>query len=590
MSVPKTIVKSIKRRRLLIFPLFLFFALLLPILLYSILFLLFYQGKIYPGISVLGYEVSGLTPGEASEFLSQKIKTESKIVVLGKEQSFEIPLTGLEFSYNFSETTLTAYNKFRDLGFVESYFGALRSPFENVDLELSVKLNDQKLDNFISVIAGQISTEQVEPSLELVNNNVVINKGTPGEDLDKERLKNEIKKNLKRARFVDIKAPLTYVDNSLDKDDISELKESSEKLIGKSLNFKFEFQNFIYKDSQIIPLLLSKNKGASNKLDALINDLAKEVDREPQNSVFVFQDGKVTEFAPSKDGVKIESEKLKGTIFEGLSKLVSGEVNSLDLEIPTQKTPAQITTASINNLGIKELLGRGSSKFVGSISSRVYNIGHASSKFNGVLVAPGEVFSFNQTLGDVSAYTGYKQAYIIQDGKTVLGDGGGVCQVSSTLFRAVLNAGLDIIERRAHSYRVGYYEQGSPPGFDATVFDPTTDFKFKNDTPGHILIQTVFDPKKQSLIFELYGTSDGRVASTTKPVVSAVTPPPEDLYTDDPTLPSGVVKQIDYKAWGAKVIFSYKVERGGETIREKTFISNYRPWQAKFLRGTGTFI
>ena len=203
------------------------------------------------------------------------------------------------------------------------------------------------------------------------------------------------------------------------------------------------------------------------------------------------------------------------------------------------------------------------------------------------MVKPGETFSFNQTLGDVSSETGYKQAYVIKNGRTELGDGGGVCQVSTTLFRAALDAGLPITERRAHSYRVSYYEQGSPPGIDATVYEPSPDLKFTNDTPGHILIQSFADSKALTLAFEIYGTSDGRVSTISKPVVSGVTPPPEDLYIDDPTLPAGTVKQIDWKAWGAKVVFDYTVEKNGVTTIDETYVSSYKPWQAIFLRGTG---
>jgi len=133
---------------------------------------------------------------------------------------------------------------------------------------------------------------------------------------------------------------------------------------------------------------------------------------------------------------------------------------------------------------------------------------------------------------------------------------------------------------------VGYYEQDSAPGFDATIYAPSPDLKINNDTPGHILVQTSVDTKTSTLVFEIYGTKDGRVASVTKPVVSAQVAPPEDLYVDDPTLPAGTVKQIDYKAWGAKVSFNYLVTRNGEEIYKKTFVSNYRPWQAVYLRGT----
>lgn len=127
----------------------------------------------------------------------------------------------------------------------------------------------------------------------------------------------------------------------------------------------------------------------------------------------------------------------------------------------------------------------------------------------------------------------------------------------------------------------------SPPGLDATVYSPSTDLKIKNDTPGYILIQATAYPKTTTLIFELYGTSDGRVATVSKPRVSDIIPAPEDLYQDDPTLPAGKIKQVDYKANGAKVTFNYFVERDGETIYTKNFVSNYRPWQAIYLRGTG---
>jgi vancomycin resistance protein YoaR len=156
---------------------------------------------------------------------------------------------------------------------------------------------------------------------------------------------------------------------------------------------------------------------------------------------------------PAKDGVQVDIQDLKNKVLESLVNLESGEQKQISLDIPVTTTPPSVTTGEVNSLGIKRLIGRGTSKFAGSIASRIHNVFLASSKFNGVLVPPGSTFSFNKTLGDVSAYTGYKQAYIIKDGKTILGDGGGVCQVSTTLFRAVLNAGLPIIERRAHSYQ-----------------------------------------------------------------------------------------------------------------------------------------
>jgi vancomycin resistance protein YoaR len=245
-----------------------------------------------------------------------------------------------------------------------------------------------------------------------------------------------------------------------------------------------------------------------------------------------------------------------------------------------------VTTDKANTFGVKELISSGYSEFAGSATGRIHNIALAAGRLNGVLIKPGETFSFNEAVGDISAATGYQSAYIIKDGRTVLGDGGGVCQVSTTLFRAALNAGLPIIERHAHAYRVHYYEEaGFKPGLDATVYGPTYDLKFKNDTPASILIQTKTDVTNLSLTFDLYGTSDGRKAQISNQKLWGVTQPPPDLYQDDPTLARGVVKQVDFAAWGANASFDYLVTRNGQTLQKDTFVSNFRPWQAVYLRG-----
>src|SRR3989344_2994323 len=239
------------------------------------------------------------------------------------------------------------------------------------------------------------------------------------------------------------------------------LKQRAENLLGKTLVLSFEDNTYVYKNEQLFDILSPSGGYLDENIKSLVADLADMVERSPQNPVFVFEEGKVKEFSPAKDGVEIKKETLFNMISGNLRTLEALEEKTAPLDIPVETTPPEIKTADVNNLGIKEMIGKGSSRFAGSIASRIYNIGLASSKFNGILVAPEEVFSFNDTLGDVSGYTGYKQAYIIKDGKTILGDGGGVCQVSTTLFRAALAAGLPIVERRAHSYRVSYYEQDS---------------------------------------------------------------------------------------------------------------------------------
>jgi len=326
---------------------------------------------------------------------------------------------------------------------------------------------------------------------------------------------------------------------------------------------------------------------SETELLAALNPLVEKLRIDPIDAVFAYKNGKVTTFKQSLDGQVADLEAVKGKLESKFAKVMfPNKQQAIVINIPVKILKPNITTEKVNNLGIKELIGEGLSFFQHSIPSRVYNVTLAATRLNGVLVAPNKVFSFNKALGDISAFTGYKQAYIIQNGKTVLGDGGGVCQVSTTLFRAILNAGLSIIERHAHAYRVAYYEQNSPPGFDATIYSPSVDLKFKNDTGKYILIQTSIDLDTQKLTFSLFGTSDGRKVVLSEPVVANLTPPLPDTYQDDSSLPKGTIKQVDFAAEGAKVTFTRQVTKNGNTILSDKFVSNFQPWRAVYLRGT----
>lgn len=325
----------------------------------------------------------------------------------------------------------------------------------------------------------------------------------------------------------------------------------------------------------------------TDKLLELIEPIKKKLYVEAVDAKFYFEEGRVKEFKASSDGQELDLDALLNKIHnQTLTIITAKQPGVYTIPIPIKVLKPERTTEEVNNLGIKELIGSGSSSYSGSIANRAYNIALAATRLNGILIKPDEIFSFNKSLGDVSLYTGYKQAYVIQNGRTVLGDGGGVCQVSTTFFRAALNSGLPIVERNAHAYRVGYYEQDSGPGFDAAIYVPSTDFKFKNDTGHYLLVQTIINTEVGGLTFELYGTKDNREVEISKPVVSSVTSSPEPLYIDDPTLPKGEIKQIDYAVSGANVYFTRVVKKEGKIILSDKFNSNYRPWQAVYQKGT----
>lgn len=357
-------------------------------------------------------------------------------------------------------------------------------------------------------------------------------------------------------------------------------------LIGRSENFATNIYHMLkaYVSGVNLPASYTFN---NTLLKEATKPLAQKINKDPVDAKFSMENGRVTEFRSHIDGARLDENKLETEIKNKLPLLLSlSRPSNIAVKAPVEVIEPEITVDSVNDLGITELVGRGESHFRGSIANRIYNVNLASSRLTGILVKPGEEFSFAKALGDVSAFTGYKQAYIISGGKTVLGDGGGVCQVSTTLFRAILNAGLPITERNQHAYRVSYYEQDAGPGMDAAVYIPSVDLKFKNDTEKHLLIQSIFNPEEQSVTFEIYGTKDGREVTISDPVILSQSPAPEPLYQDDPTLPKGEVKQVDFAAPGARVYFTRTVKKDGKVIYDDTFTSNYRPWQAIFLRGT----
>lgn len=329
-------------------------------------------------------------------------------------------------------------------------------------------------------------------------------------------------------------------------------------------------------------------------LEKEVDKIAGEIEKRPRDAVYKFSPGigpdgkgRVTAFRASENGRVVDRDRLYQIIKNRLRTLAVPE--SVSLTVPTKIVAPVVSSTTADELGIKDLLGRGETYFYDSITGRVYNIALGTEKISGSLIAPRETFSFSNAIGTVSAVFGFQKAYSIVKGKTVLDDGGGVCQVSTTLYRAALNSGLPVVERVAHSYRVGFYEQGGfLPGLDATVYPPAPDFKFKNDTGNWLLLQATFDRERAKLTFEIFGTSDGRKTEILGPYFISTSPPPDPVYEDDPALPAGQVKQVDTAHPGAKVYFLRKVVRGNEVIVDERVNSDYIPWPARFLKGTKT--
>jgi len=522
---------------------------------------------------MLGINLGNKKASEMEKILTEKFSGLKKIEIIWGTSKWEIDPKQIDLEYNVPASVARVMGT-RGWTSVEPVFS----------------IDENKINELVTEISGQVNIPTREPDVTLQDGMVMVGKGENGQEVDERDLMTKIRKSIAWADNLPIQLLVKILNPRLSDTQASDLKMRGERLLNKKMVIKKDSSSWEISPEQTLAWIdpFTANGWKKSLIETWVEELAVTFDQPAQNALFRFVDTakKVEEFKPAKTGQKIKQDELINSMIDNLTNLEKGDNKEIDLEIPIEKTEPTITNSQVNTLGIKEIVGKGESDYSGSIVNRIYNMKKAAEDMNGVLVAPGEIFSFNKYVGDISAAGGYKQAYVIKEGKTILGDGGGVCQVSTTLFRAALAAGLPIEERTAHAYRVHYYENDSQPGIDATIFTPSVDLKFRNDTSAYILIQSRVDETKNKLYFDLYGTSDGRKVEMSKVRLWDSTPPPPDLYQDDPSIPSGQVRQVDWAAWGVKTAFDWKVTRGNEVLQQRTFYSNFRPWQAIYLRGT----
>lgn len=314
---------------------------------------------------------------------------------------------------------------------------------------------------------------------------------------------------------------------------------------------------------------------SANAAEEFFAPIAAELDQPAKDAKFEIQDDRVAAFTPSQPGRHLD---VALSVAAAEAIVMSDAVEEVPLSVTISQP--KVSTGDANGLGIAEVIGIGTSNFAGSPKNRRHNIQVGAAKLNGVLIKSGEEFSLIKTLGTIDDANGYLQELVIKGDKTIPEFGGGLCQIGTTTFRAALASGLPILERRNHSYRVTYYE---PAGTDATIYDPKPDFRFKNDTPSSILVQT--NIKGDTLTFEFWGKKDGRLVDQTKSEISNIVKPPPTKIIQTEDLPVGQKKCTEHAHNGADAKFAYTVTYPDAEVATQVFKSHYVPWQEVCLVG-----
>ena len=572
------------------------------------LFLLFFGGysiifaqKIYSNQYIGDVSFSGKNKSQAREILQASTKdfTDKEIVLkyqndTSESKTYSIKPSDLGLQYNVDATIEDLWHYGRNDNIFVSFWQQLKSIFHKNQSKADYAINEDSINQKIAQIAAELDNPEKDFSLLYQSGEFVLTtEKQEGKRIDQEEIKADI-----RYQITDIRNDEINFNTKVYKPQIDEAKakkrlgEANGILKAGTLTLQFENQNYPADVATIASFLASRPKGDDleiifneDKIKTFVQSLAAVINVFPQNATLTVVDGKATVFATARTGKTLDPVQTVVDIENALSarlpdKTTSASPTAINLKVDIKKP--EISDDTINDLGIVELVATGTTDFKSSPSNRVHNINIGMTAINGSLLKPGEEFSTLKKLGTIDASSGYLPELVIKNNTTVPDYGGGLCQVSTTLFRAALNAGAKITERSNHSYRVSYYEP--PIGMDATIYDPAPDFKFVNNYNSYLLIQGHITGTK--ITFDIYGTKDTRTVSISTPEAYDYVSPPATENIPSATLPEGQTEQVQKAHQGASAKFHYRVERNGEVLQEKDFISKYIALPEKWLVGT----
>lgn len=573
-----------------------------------------YRDRVILGVSVQGQSMQGLTRAEAKQFLQNRFGEPDAI--LARFGGEPIIVRDGNRSWRAYPWELGLRTNFEPIAEQAILLGHRDNPFASVsdqlqclwfgcDLGIDAQFDMHTAQAYLGWLAPQVEQPARDASLRIEGVRVIATAAQNGRVLNGEEMLERIRQRVLQNERGDI--VLTFREMKPLIADVTAAQSQAEAIVSAPLLLTFAGRTWAIDQATLasmIDIKLQQDTDGKMRvtasldrtpLIAQIKTIAREINQPARDARFRFDTntGALALTRTSQAAQTLDPEAAAKQIEQQLVASIArppGMASPSDapsmrtVGLPVNVTKPPIAMEDAAKFGIKELVAQGVSNFKGSSAGRIQNIRTATAQFEGVVVPPGAVFSFNQFLGEVVEANGFDDAYIIFADRTVLGPGGGVCQVSSTVFRAAFFGGFPIVERWAHAYRVSYYEP--PIGIDATIFSPSVDLKFRNDTEAYLLIQPKLDLRNTTLTFDFYGTKPNRTVEMEEPIMENIIKAGPAIYTDDPTLKKGTTKQIDFAHDGADVTVWRKILVNGQVVKRERFFSRYEPWVARYLVGT----
>ena len=557
---------------------------------------LFMGNQVMQGVSVQGHPVSGMSPEALQTDLEDQYASfqTKPITLVFDDQTWTPSLDQLGARLDVEAMADTAMMTGRHGGPIQRIQDLWALWSGGVDISPRLVIDEQILQAYLSIAALEVEQPPRDAALSVAEGKVVPTAARDGRQVLVDDTANDIILSLESLESQTIVMRTRLLDPTIDDTKMAVIADEARELLDTPLTIQQGDRSWTWEPERIASLLdVARDDSEMSvsideqRLEAAVEDLAQLVNSPTAEPRVAFNNGALNIVQPGQTGWRLEQSEAVEAIREAIY------TGDRTLDLPVDELTPQVTAETLPELGIVEVVGEGKTSFAGSADYRITNIKAGSAQLNGVLIAPGEEFSFNTQIGSINEENGFVQGYAVIGNRTQLEWGGGVCQDSTTVFRAAFWAGLPITERHAHPFYISWYDDYSfpneaAPGMDAAIFTGVQDLKFVNDTEHWLLMEALVDEVNQVMTVRLYGTKPNRTVTVSGPNIdNVIAPPATPVYLEDFTLAAGTVQQTDIARRGMDISVYRIISENGVQQEPELFFTRFKAWPDVFVRGTG---
>jgi vancomycin resistance protein YoaR len=555
-----------------------------------------FAGRIYPNISVRGVQIGEMTPSQAQAALQSRYADflSRPITLTYGGQSWQPTLAELGTQLEIENAVQAALASGRGHGLVDNLWEVAAIWQRGIELPLRLSVDQQAMQRYLVARAAEVERPASDAQLILQGASASTIPSSQGRQVLFDETLIELTAALQTLESQPVALRTRSLGPLLHDEEVAAAQQAAQAILQGPLILEADGNAFEWTVSDLAQLLRIKRVAGADGRDRLelsldhtgiarrLWDIASTTGRGSVNPRVDWNGGDLQIIKPGKPGLRVDEQRAE--------EMIRAAVTTPDrlIQLPFTSVRPAANEETLQQLGIKELISVGRSDFTGSAAYRITNIQAGMRLLHGILLEPGEEFSFNDNVGEISAANGFVEGYAIVQNRTQLEYGGGICQDSTTFFRAAFWAGLPITERKEHSFYINWYDkyglgEENGPGLDATIFTGAQDLKFVNDTGNWLLLQTVVDVRRTLAEVRIYGTKPNRTVELTQNIYDRKPKPPTPVFLPDPEIRPGARRQSDTGRGGMTIDVHRIITENGVRREPELFRTIFRPWPDIYL-------